>query len=59
MNRSQHPAIHALVNLAMLAPDLLDLVTSGKQPISLTTEYLLKTGFPIVWSDQRKMLASI
>ena len=40
----------------MLSPEILDLVASGNQPINLTTDYLLKTGFPIVWSEQLKML---
>lgn len=53
------PRIQALINLAMLSPDVLDLVASGKQPIKLTTEYLLKTGFPTVWSVQQTMLASL
>ncbi len=50
------PRVHSLVNLAMLSPEILDLVASGNQPINLTTDYLLKTGFPIVWFEQRKML---
>ena len=54
--RMPAPRVHALVNLAMLSPKILDLVASGNQPINLTTDYLLKTGFPIVWSDQRKMI---
>ncbi|MEM9710316.1 MAG: recombinase family protein [Pseudomonadota bacterium] len=50
------PRVHALINLAMLSPEILDLAASGSQPIHLTTDYLLKSGFPIVWSDQRKMI---
>lgn len=53
------PRIQALLNLAMLSPDVLDLVASGKQPTNLTTDYLLKTGFPTVWPDQQTMLASL
>lgn len=50
------PRIHSMVNLAMLSPEILDLVASGNQPFNLTTDHLLKSGFPIVWSDQRKMI---
>lgn len=50
------PSVHTLVNLAMLSPEILDLVASGNQPINLTMDYLFKTGFPIVWLEQLKML---
>lgn len=53
------PRIQALVNLAMLSPTMLDLVASGSQPINLTTDYLLKTGFPVVWSDPQRILATL
>ena len=55
-NKRLADGIHALVSRAMFSPKILDLGASGDQPINLTTDYLLKTGFPIIWSEQRKML---
>ena len=45
--------VQDLVDLALLAPDLLEAIVAGEQPIGLTSDYLIKTGFPALWSEQR------
>ncbi|MEM7303784.1 MAG: hypothetical protein AAF468_22115 [Pseudomonadota bacterium] len=40
-----------VVDLAMLAHDVLDAIAAGEQPDGLTTDYLIKPGFPAIWSD--------
>ena len=51
--------IQDLLHLAFLSPDLLETVAAGEQPIGLTTDYLIKTGFPTVWSKQRALFAAL
>ncbi|MGH1356244.1 MAG: hypothetical protein ACRBBS_14340 [Thalassovita sp.] len=51
--------VQDVTNLAMLAPDVLDRIAAGEQPDGLTTDYLIKTRFPAVWSEQREQFASL
>ncbi|WP_170478242.1 recombinase family protein [Ruegeria arenilitoris] len=51
--------VQDVVDLAMLAPDILDAVAAGEQPDGLTTDYLIKSGFPAIWSDQHKQFSAI
>lgn len=51
--------VQDVVDLALLAPDVLDAIASGEQPDGLTTDYLIKSGFPAVWSEQRAQFASL
>ena len=44
--------VQAIVDLATLAPDFLDAIAKGEQPAGLTSDYLIKTGFPAIWSEQ-------
>ncbi len=50
--------VQGIVDLAMLAPEVLDAVATGEQPAALTSDYLIKTGFPAIWSDQRNEFAA-
>ncbi|WP_050605448.1 hypothetical protein [Ruegeria sp. 6PALISEP08] len=43
----------------MLAPDVLDAIAAGDQPDGPTTDYLIKSGFPAIWSDQHKQFAAL
>ncbi|MEL7466899.1 MAG: hypothetical protein AAFN27_00495 [Pseudomonadota bacterium] len=45
--------VTAIIDLAFLAPDIVQSITEGRQP----TERLIKTPTPILWSDQRTSLA--
>jgi site-specific DNA recombinase len=51
--------VQDVVDLALLAPAVLDAIGSGDQPDGLTTDYLIKTGFSEVWSQQKKQFAEI
>ena len=50
--------VQDVTNLALLAPDVLDGISTGSQP-GLTTDYLIKTRFSAVWSEQREQFASL
>ncbi|WP_299663123.1 recombinase family protein [uncultured Ruegeria sp.] len=51
--------VQDVVDLAMLAPDVLDAIAAGEQPDGLTTDYLIKSGFPTIWSEQRQQFAAL
>ena len=51
--------VQDVVDLAMLAPDILDVIASGEQPVGLTSDYLIKTGVPASWSEQRELFAKL
>nr|WP_302477810.1 recombinase family protein [Ruegeria arenilitoris] len=51
--------VQDVVDLAMLAPDVLDAIAAGEQPDRLTTDYLIKSSFPAIWSDQHKQFAAL
>ena len=51
--------VQDVTNLALLAPNVLDRITTGEQPDGLTTDYLIKTRFSAVWSEQRAQFASL
>lgn len=51
--------IQDIVDLALLAPNLLDAIAAGNQPDGLTTDYLIKKGFPAIWSEQRKQFEAL
>lgn len=51
--------VQDVVNLALLAPDVLDGIAVGKQPDGLTTDYLIKTRFSAVWSEQHAQFAAL
>ncbi|MCT4655203.1 MAG: hypothetical protein N4A65_05280 [Cohaesibacter sp.] len=48
-----------LINLAFLAPDLVKLVLEGRQPVGLTTEWLLRNSLPADWDEQRRLISSL
>lgn len=51
--------VQDVVDLALLAPEVLDAIASGDQPDGFTTDYLIKSGFPASWSDQRQQFAEL
>ena len=51
--------VQDVVDLAMLAPDVLDAIAAGEQPDGLTTDYLIKPCFPAIWSEQRQQFAAL
>ena len=51
--------VQDVTNLALLAPDVLDGIAKGDQPVGLTTDYLIKTRFSAVWSEQHEQFARL
>ncbi len=50
--------IRKLIDLALLAPDIIDAIASGEQPDGLGSDHLIRTGFPAAWSKQRDLFAT-
>lgn len=50
--------VQDLVDLALLAPDIIEAIATGTQPEGLASDALIKTGFPIRWSEQRTLFAA-
>jgi site-specific DNA recombinase len=48
--------IRRLLDLAFLAPDIIEAVLDGRQPADLTAERLTRQPLPLAWSDQRAAL---
>jgi hypothetical protein len=51
--------VQDVVDLAMLAPDILDVIANGEQSDGLTSNYLIKSGVPAVWADQRELFGKL
>ena len=47
--------VSRIVRLALLAPDIVELILAGKQPASLTLKGLMAQ-FPVEWDRQRECL---
>lgn len=44
-----------ILQFAFLAPDIVDAILEGRQPVDLTVQKLLR-GFPLGWAEQRRCL---
>jgi len=44
------------LQLAFLAPDLVEAILNGTQPVALTSERLKRADLPLLWQDQRAAL---
>jgi DNA invertase Pin-like site-specific DNA recombinase len=51
--------IQAVIELALLSPRTLDAIIAGHQPIGMTSDYLIKTGFSAKWSEQHDQFAQL
>jgi hypothetical protein len=51
--------VEDVVDLAILAPDILDAIAAGEQPGGLTSDYLIKSGVPASWSELCERLAAL
>ena len=51
--------IARLVDLALLAPDIIDAMVTGRQPVSLTSDGLIKSRHRPLWAEQRAMIAAL
>ena len=51
--------VQDIANLALIAPDILDAITLGEKPDGLSTDYLIKTRFSAIWSEQRAQFSAL
>ena len=51
--------IKQVIELAFLAPDVIRSVREGRQPVGLTSDWLMRHAFSPVWSEQREMFAAL
>jgi hypothetical protein len=47
------------VDLAFLAPDIIEAVVTGCQHVSLTSDALIKSDHLPLWTEQRAMIAAL
>ena len=52
-------AIARLIDLAFLAPDIVDAIIAGRQPVNLTANALIRAKHQRLWHDQRTMIAAL
>jgi len=48
--------VRRLLDLAFLAPDIIEAILEGRQPADLTAERLTRLQLPLAWSEQRTSL---
>ena len=51
--------VQDIANLALIAPDILDAITLGEKSDGLSTDYLIKTRFSAIWSEQRAQFSAL
>jgi len=51
--------IQQLIELAFLAPDVIRSVREGKQPMGLTSDWLMRHAFSPIWSEQRDLFRAL
>ena len=51
--------IARLVDLAFLAPDIIDAIVIGHQPVRLTSDALIKSKYRPLWAEQRAMITAL
>jgi len=49
--------IQQIIALAFLAPDIVQMISEGRQPIGLTSEWVLRHKLPGDWQEQRALIA--
>lgn len=47
------------INFAFIAPDVVRRIIDGKQPVGLTTDYVLRQKIPSFWNAQRELFNSL
>ena len=51
--------IQQIIAFAFLAPDIVQMILGGRQPIGLTSEWVLRHKLPNDWQDQRALIATL
>ncbi len=57
-NESLHPStVSELLRLTLLAPDIIEQLMAGRQPIRLTLIWFQRNRLPVDWQAQRNIIA--
>ena len=51
--------IARLVDLAFLAPDIVEAIVNGRQPVTLTSDALIKSEHRMLWAEQQARIAAL
>ncbi|MEO0636679.1 MAG: recombinase family protein [Pseudomonadota bacterium] len=51
--------VQQMIHLALLAPDIVRRILQGRQPLGLTSNWLLRHDMPTNWDAQRKRIANL
>lgn len=51
--------IQQIIAFAFLAPNIVQMILDGRQPIGLTSEWVLRHKLPNDWQDQRALIATL
>ena len=51
--------IQQMIGLAFLAPDILDQVAAGSQPVAFTSEWFKRGQLPLRWDEQRRIVGDL
>jgi hypothetical protein len=51
--------VRTLIDLALLSPEVIGQVIAGTQAPGLTTEYLIRNGFPADWDEQARVFGAL
>jgi hypothetical protein len=55
-NRVDGSYVSRMLDLTLLAPDIIDAILDGKEPSGLSLARLTKKQIPLAWEEQRRML---
>ena len=51
--------VQHMIHLAFLAPDIVDQILQGAQPLSLTSDWLKTHSLPSCWRAQRRLIGAV
>ena len=51
--------IQQIIGLAFLAPDVLDQVAAGRQPVAFTSEWIKRRQVPTDWNQQLQIVGEL
>lgn len=55
-NRGDGSYVSRILDLTLLAPDIIDAILDGKEPSGLSLARLTKKQIPLLWEEQRQVL---
>jgi len=56
VNKVDGSYVSRILDLTLLAPDIIDAILAGKEPSGLSLAILTKKRIPLVWEEQRQVL---